>query len=65
MRKTNSFSAKTQDERRVGVSEQNAQTGAVIATPSRKPGALRGKLKMSSDFDATLPMEIQEGFEAR
>lgn len=30
--------------------------------PTRKPGYLKGKMKVSADFDAPLPEEIIDGF---
>ena len=36
----------------------------VIDKPSR-PGSLRGRIRMSEDFDAPLPHEIQKAFEGR
>lgn len=32
---------------------------------TRKPGALKGKIKIAKDFDAPLPADIQLGFEGR
>ncbi|MGH7256514.1 MAG: type II toxin-antitoxin system Phd/YefM family antitoxin [Nitrospirales bacterium] len=32
--------------------------------PSRKPGFLKGKLQIATDFDAPLPPDLQEAFEA-
>jgi prevent-host-death family protein len=32
------------------------------ATQPRKPGALKGKIQISEDFDAPLPPEILAGF---
>ena len=31
--------------------------------PVRKPGVLKGKIKISKDFDAALPQEILDQFE--
>lgn len=31
--------------------------------PTRTPGFLRGKIRISDDFDASLPDEVQRGFE--
>ena len=36
----------------------------VIDKP-RRPGSLRGRIRMSEDFDALLPDEIQKAFEGR
>lgn len=33
------------------------------APPSRKPGSLKGKIKIAEDFDAPLPDEILDTFE--
>jgi prevent-host-death family protein len=33
--------------------------------PKRKPGALKGKIKISKDFDAPLPNEILDAFEGK
>jgi prevent-host-death family protein len=33
--------------------------------PKRAPGALKGKLKVSDNFDAPLPMDILEAFERK
>lgn len=33
------------------------------AVPARKPGSLKGKIKIADDFDAPLPDEIQNAFE--
>ncbi|EGY28560.1 prevent-host-death family protein [Candidatus Regiella insecticola 5.15] len=32
---------------------------------TRKPGTLKGKMKIAEDFDAPLPADIQLGFEGR
>lgn len=32
--------------------------------PPRKPGFLKGKLQIAADFDAPLPPELQDAFEA-
>ncbi|PSR21778.1 MAG: type II toxin-antitoxin system prevent-host-death family antitoxin [Sulfobacillus acidophilus] len=31
--------------------------------PTRTPGFLRGKIRISDDFDAPLPGDVQRGFE--
>jgi prevent-host-death family protein len=31
--------------------------------PTRKPGRLKGKLRIAADFDAPLPADIQSAFE--
>lgn len=31
----------------------------------RKPGALKGKIRVAKDFDAALPEDIQAGFEGK
>jgi prevent-host-death family protein len=33
------------------------------APPARKPGSLKGKIKIADDFDAPLPNEILDAFE--
>lgn len=33
------------------------------ALPARKPGSLKGKIKIADDFDAPLPDEILDAFE--
>jgi prevent-host-death family protein len=33
--------------------------------PMRKPGALKGKIKIASDFDRALPAELLRAFEGR
>ena len=38
----------------------------VDSTPTiRKPGAMKGKLRIAEDFDAPLPEEIQAAFEGK
>jgi len=32
---------------------------------ARKPGALKGKIRIADDFDAPLPPDLLEGFEGR
>ncbi|MEZ5331488.1 MAG: type II toxin-antitoxin system Phd/YefM family antitoxin [Thermoanaerobaculia bacterium] len=34
-----------------------------IAGKAREPGRLHGRLRVSEDFDASLPAEVAEGFE--
>lgn len=36
-----------------------------ISKPKRKPGALKGKIKISEDFDAPLPENILNQFEGK
>lgn len=33
------------------------------APPARKPGSLKGKIKIADDFDSPLPNEILDAFE--
>ena len=33
--------------------------------PVRKPGALKGKIRIAEDFDAPLPDDLQAAFEGR
>jgi prevent-host-death family protein len=33
--------------------------------PIRKPGALKGKMKIAADFDAPLPDDLQAAFEGK
>ena len=40
-------------------------TGISPAKPIRKPGFLKGKIKISSDFDAPLPGDILDAFEGK
>ena len=40
-------------------------TGISPAKPIRKPGFLKGKIKISSDFDAPLPGGILDAFEGK
>jgi len=35
------------------------------ATPKRKPGALKGKIHITADFDAPLPQDILDQFEGK
>jgi len=34
-------------------------------TPARKPGYLKGKIKIAQDFDAPLPADVLDAFEGR
>lgn len=41
-----------------------AQLTAIDSVPpARKPGSLKGKIKIADDFDAPLPDDIQNAFE--
>lgn len=40
-------------------------TGIGIAKPIRKPGFLKGKIKIADDFDAPLPEDILDAFEGK
>lgn len=31
--------------------------------PARRPGTMRGEIRIAADFDAPLPVELQAGFE--
>jgi prevent-host-death family protein len=33
--------------------------------PVRKPGALKGKMRIADDFDARLPVDLQAAFEGK
>lgn len=35
------------------------------AKPGRKPGALKGKIRITADFDASLPNDILDQFEGK
>jgi prevent-host-death family protein len=35
------------------------------STKERKPGALKGKIRVAEDFDAPLPDDLQAAFEGR
>ena len=37
-------------------------TGISSSRPIRKPGFLKGKIKISSDFDAPLPVDLLDAF---
>ena len=78
MQTINIHDAKTQFSKLIDAVEHGAQVtiaraGRPVATltaitapvPKRKPGALKGKIKISRDFDAALPAEIQAAFEGR
>lgn len=34
-----------------------------VHNPMRKPGAMKGKIKIAADFDASLPDDLQAAFE--
>ncbi len=34
-----------------------------VHKPMRKPGAMKGKIKIAADFDASLPDDLQAAFE--
>lgn len=36
-----------------------------VIKPKRKPGALKGKIKIAADFDAPLPNDILDQFEGK
>lgn len=36
-----------------------------VPTPVRKPGALKGKIRVAEDFDAPLPDDLQAAFEGK
>lgn len=36
-----------------------------VQQPARKPGALKGKIRIAADFDAPLPDHLQAAFEGR
>lgn len=40
-------------------------TGIVPAKPIRKPGFLKGKIKIADDFDAPLPVDLLDAFEGK
>lgn len=37
----------------------------VPTAPLRKPGAMKGKIRIADDFDAPLPDDLQAAFEGR
>jgi len=37
----------------------------LLDKPQRKPGALKGKIRISKDFDAPLPSDILDQFEGK
>jgi prevent-host-death family protein len=74
-RKVNMHEAKTQLSRLAERAAQGeeiviARAGRPVAKlvpvadrPPRRLGVLRGRLRISPDFDAPLPAELQQGFE--
>lgn len=36
-----------------------------VQKPIRKPGAMKGKIKIATDFDSPLPDDLQTAFEAQ
>ena len=40
-------------------------TGLIPAKPVRKPGFLKGKIKISENFDATMPDDFLDAFEGK
>jgi prevent-host-death family protein len=40
-------------------------TGIGINKPIRKPGLLKGKIKIATDFDAPLPEDLLDAFEGK
>ena len=40
-------------------------TALVVATPVRKPGFLKGKIKIAENFDAPLPDDLLDAFEGK
>ncbi|MBI3508667.1 MAG: type II toxin-antitoxin system Phd/YefM family antitoxin [Chlamydiia bacterium] len=40
-----------------------AKLSPIEKKPKRRPGALKGKIKIAKDFDAVLPEDILSGFE--
>lgn len=36
-----------------------------VSKPKRKPGALKGKIKIAKDFNAPLPDDLQDHFEGK
>lgn len=40
-------------------------TGISPAKPIRKPGFLKGKIKIADDFDAPLPEDLLDAFEGK
>ena len=40
-------------------------TGIKSAKPVRKPGFLKGKIKIADDFDAPLPEDLLDAFEGK
>ena len=39
--------------------------GIGAGAPVRKPGALKGRIRIAEDFDAPLPAEVLDAFEGR
>ncbi|OGT41288.1 MAG: antitoxin [Gammaproteobacteria bacterium RIFCSPHIGHO2_12_FULL_37_34] len=37
----------------------------IVTKPKRKPGTLKGKIRISADFDAPLPDDILDSFEGK
>lgn len=42
-----------------------AKLGPISKKPKRRPGVLKGKIKIAKDFDAPLPDEILADFETQ
>ncbi len=40
-------------------------TPITASTPVRRPGVLKGKIKIAADFDAPLPDDMLDAFEGR
>ena len=40
-------------------------TGLIPAKPVRKPGFLKGKIRIAENFDAPLPNDVQYAFEGK
>ncbi len=40
-------------------------TGIKVARPIRKPGFLKGKIRIADDFDAPLPEDLLDAFEGK
>lgn len=36
-----------------------------VVKPTRKPGAMKGKIKIATDFDASLPEDVLNQFEGK
>ena len=77
MEKVNIHEAKTNlsrlvDEVTAGAEIVIAKAGKPVAklvpigrSRVRKPGFLKGRIKIAADFDAPLPTELQDAFEGR